>query len=97
MAQKLALAERHHLPQVQSGPQASSRSRRLCYARDSCGTHVYPQAGTILQDSRTQLVYWFRAIFLMATTRMGIAAKHLEREVGCSYKTAWRMMRMIPN
>ena len=70
-------------------------SGRLCYACDSCGTHVYPQAGTILQDSRTRLVYWFRAIFLMATTRMGIAAKHLEREVGCSYKTAWRMMRMI--
>ena len=70
-------------------------AKRLCYACDSCGTHVYPQAGTILQDSRTPLVYWFRAIFLMATTRMGIAAKHLEREVGCSYKTAWRMMRMI--
>lgn len=70
-------------------------AKRLCYACDQCGTHVYPQAGTILQDSRTPLVYWFRAIFLMATTRMGIAAKHLEREVGCSYKTAWRMMRMI--
>jgi transposase len=70
-------------------------TKRLCYACDHCGTHVYPQAGTVLQDTRTPLVYWFRAIFLMATTRMGIAAKHLEREVGCSYKTAWRMMRMI--
>src|ERR1700722_7495355 len=70
-------------------------AKRLCYACDSCGTHVYPQAGTILQDTRTPLVYWFRAIFLMATTRMGIASKHLEREVGCGYKTAWRMMRMI--
>jgi transposase len=70
-------------------------AKRLCYACDSCGTQVYPQAGTILQDTRTPLVYWFRAIFLMATTRMGIASKHLEREVGCGYKTAWRMMRMI--
>jgi transposase-like protein len=70
-------------------------AKRLCYACDSCGTHVYPQAGTILQDSRTPLVYWFRAIFLMATTRMGIASKHLEREIGCGYKTAWRMNRMI--
>jgi transposase len=70
-------------------------AKRLCYACDHCGGHVYPQAGTVLQDTRTPLVYWFRAIFLMATTRMGIAAKHLEREVGCGYKTAWRMMRMI--
>lgn len=70
-------------------------SKRLCYACDFCGTHVYPQAGTILQDSRTPLTYWFRVIFLMAATRMGIAAKHIERELGVTYKTAWRMCRMV--
>jgi len=70
-------------------------SKRLCYACDHCGSHVYPQAGTILQDSRTPLTSWFHAIFLMAATRMGIAAKQLERELGVTYKTAWRMFRMI--
>ncbi len=68
---------------------------RLCYACDVCGNHVYPQAGTVLQDSRTKLRSWFHAIFLMSTTRMGIAAKQLERELGVTYKTAWRMFRMI--
>jgi Transposase zinc-ribbon domain/ISXO2-like transposase domain len=70
-------------------------SKRLCYACDFCGTHVYPQAGTILQDSRTPLTFWFRVIFLMAATRMGIVAKHIERELGVTYKTAWRMCWMV--
>lgn len=27
----------------------------------------------------------------MASTRHGVAAKELERQIGCNYKTAWRM------
>ena len=51
--------------------------------------------GTIFEDSATSLKLWFHAIFLMASTRCGISAKQLERELGVTYKTAWRMFRQI--
>jgi len=38
---------------------------------------------------------WFYAIFKMASTRCSISAKQLERELGVTYKTAWRMFRQI--
>lgn len=68
---------------------------RPSYSCDRCGRHEHPTAGTIFQDSRTPLRLWFRAIFLMAQTRCGISAKQLERELGVTYKTAWRMFRLI--
>jgi len=38
---------------------------------------------------------WFYAIFKMASTRCSISAKQLERELGVTYKTAWRMFHQI--
>src|SRR5205823_10887963 len=35
------------------------------------------------------------AIYLMSSTRCGVSAKHLQRELGVTYKTAWRMFRQI--
>ena len=51
--------------------------------------------GTIFQDSATSLKLWFHGIFLMASTRCGISAKQLERELGVTYKCAWRMFKQI--
>lgn len=70
------------------------RSRKV-YECDSCGFQISPTAGTILHKSRTPLKLWFYAVYLMANTRTGIAAKHLERELGVTYKTAWRMFSQI--
>jgi len=52
-------------------------------------------AGTIMEKSATPLRLWFYAMFLMASTRCGISAKQLERELGVTYKTAWRMFKQI--
>ncbi len=68
---------------------------RTCYECDYCGTQVYPTAGTIFHKSATPLKTWFYAIFLIASTRCGISAKQLERELGVTYKTAWRMFKQI--
>jgi transposase len=68
-----------------------SRPSYTCH----CGHRIHPMQGTIFQDSATSLRLWFLAIFLMATTRCGIAAKHLEREIGVTYKCAWRMFKKI--
>ncbi|MGB5926167.1 MAG: IS1595 family transposase [Dehalococcoidia bacterium] len=70
-------------------------SNRSAYACDFCGNHVYPMAGTILEHSATALRLWFHAMFLMASTRCGISAKQLQRELGVTYKTAWRMFTQI--
>jgi len=36
-------------------------------------------------------------MYLITSTRCGISAKHLERELGVTYKTAWRMFNKIRN
>lgn len=68
---------------------------KKAYGCEFCGTLVSPTADTIFHKSRTSLRDWFYAMFLMANTRMGISAKHLERELGVTYKTAWRMFTQI--
>ncbi len=68
---------------------------RKSYSCATCGHHVHPTARTIYHKSSTSLRDWFYAVFLMANTRMGISAKQLERELGVTYKTAWRMFKKI--
>src|SRR6266540_2431172 len=68
---------------------------RPAYSCQFCGHYEYPMAGTIFQDSATSLRLWFYGIYLMASTRCGISAKQLERELGITYKTAWRMFNKI--
>ena len=68
---------------------------RRAFACSGCGDHVYPCAGTIFQDSRTSLQSWFYAIYLFVTTRHGVSGKELQRTLGVTYKTAWRMGQQI--
>jgi transposase len=68
---------------------------RPAYACQFCGSHTYPMKGTIFEGSSTSLRLWFYAISLKTSTRCGISAKQLEREVGVSYPTALRMFRQI--
>jgi transposase-like protein len=68
---------------------------RKVYECDNCGQQISPTSGTIFHKSPTPLRFWFYAIFLMASTRTGISAKQLQRELGVTYKTAWRMFTQI--
>jgi transposase len=70
---------------------------RPAYSCDTCGKALYPLAGTIFHKSSTSLHLWFYAIYIMASTRCGVSAKQLERELGVTYKTAWRMFNLIRN
>ncbi len=60
-----------------------------------CGHHIHPMAGTIFERSRTPLQLWFYAIYLFTTTRHGVSAKELQRQLGVTYKTAHRMGHKI--
>lgn len=70
-------------------------AKRKSYSCQYCGHHVHPTADTIYHKSTTPLRLWFYAVYLMASTRCGISAKQLERELGVTYKTAWRMFKQI--
>jgi transposase-like protein len=62
----------------------------------NCGkSQISPKANTIFKKSSTNLYDWFFAIFLMSQSRNGVAAMEIKREVGVTYKTAWRMMNQI--
>lgn len=65
------------------------------YSCQWCGHHLHVTVGTPFEQTRTPLQLWFYAIFLFTTTRNGVAAKELERQLGVTYKTAWRMAGLI--
>lgn len=61
------------------------------YSCQWCGWHIHPMVGTPFEKTHTSLQRWFYAMYRFSTTRHGVSAKELQREFGCSYKTAWRM------
>lgn len=70
------------------------KSRRS-YSCDECGHHVHPTAGTIFHNSHVPLTDWFEAVWVMSSNKAGTSAKQIERQLGVTYKTAWRMMHQI--
>jgi transposase len=84
-----------HCPRCDRERKFHRTKTRASYTCDSCGLHVHPMKGTLFEKSTTSLVLWFYAIYLMASTRCGISAKQMERELGVTYKTAHRMMKRI--
>lgn len=65
------------------------------YSCQWCGHHLHPTVGTPFEQTRTPLQLWFYAIHLFTTTRHGVSAKELQRQLGVTYKTAWRMAALI--
>jgi len=61
------------------------------YSCQWCGHHLHPTVDTLFEGSRTSLQSWFYAIYLFTTTRHGVSAKELQRQLGVTYKCAWRM------
>jgi len=65
------------------------------FSCQSCGHHLHPMAGTIYEGSTTPLQLWFYAMFLFTKSRNGVSGKELQRQLGVTYKTAWRMGHKI--
>ncbi len=68
---------------------------RRCFTCEHCGYQVYPTAGTPFESTRTPLRDWFFVMFLFCASRNGVAAKEVQRQLGVTYKTAWRMCNLI--
>ena len=67
------------------------RLRKLPAYTCNCGHHIHPMKDTPFERSTTPLQKWFYAMYLFTTSRHGVPAKELQRQLGVTYKTAWRI------
>jgi len=68
---------------------------RKCYECKDCGNQIHPLANTIFHKSSTSLRDWFYIIFLFSVAKNGVSAKEVERHLGVTYKTAWRIAKQV--
>ena len=65
------------------------------YVCQHCGHHLHPCVGTPMENTHLPLHKWFFAMYLFSTSRHGMAAMELKRQLDIPYKTAWRMAHEI--
>lgn len=82
-------------PKCERPAKYSRVSGRRSYQCQWCANQVYPTAGTPFDRTRTSLRDWFYVMFQFCSTRNGVAAKEVQRQIGVTYKTAWRMCHEI--
>jgi transposase len=70
------------------------RSKKVYECKD-CGNQISPLANTNFHKSETPLKKWFYAMYMFSVSRNGVSGKELERTLGVTYKTAWRMCKQI--
>lgn len=69
--------------------------KRKCYACKHCGFQIYPLVGTVFQKSHIPLKSWMFVIYLFSISKHGVSASEVQRHIGVSYKTAFRMCHLI--
>lgn len=92
---RVRFGDRHECAKCHRDAHFYRVAKRRSYACEYCGAQVYPTAGTPFDRTRTSLRDWFFVMFLFVTSRNGVAAKEVERQLGVTYKTAWRMCHEI--
>ena len=85
----------HECPKCKRSAKWARIKAERAYSCQWCGHHIHPTAGTPFERTRTPLQLWFYAIYLFTTTRHGVSGKELERQLGVTYKCAYRMGQQI--
>lgn len=92
---KVRFVKNHECPKCKRETTWHLLNSERAFSCSKCGHHIHPTVGTIFEDSKTSLQLWFYAVYLFTTTRSGVSAKELQRQLGVTYKTAWRMGHQI--
>jgi hypothetical protein len=75
---------------------AWAHKARLIYECAACGKQHSLLAGTIFEQTKSGLARWFLAIYLVTSSKGGISAMELKRQMGFgSYQTAWSWLHKI--
>ncbi len=85
----------HECPKCKRSAKWYPIKAERAYSCQWCGHHIHPTVGTLFEKSRTSLQLWFYAMFLFTTTRHGVSGKELQRQLGVTYKCAYRMGQQI--
>jgi len=69
--------------------------KKRLYQCKSCKYQCSVTAGTVMHRTRTPLLKWFWAIFLVSNDKRGISALQLSKKLEVSYWVAWTMLHKI--
>lgn len=82
-------------PKCPNGTKYYRVKNRPCFECGTCGNHIHPRHGTIMEKSRTPITKWLEAIFYMVNDKSRISANKMAVDIGVSYECAHRMMMKI--
>ena len=71
-----------------------AKARRI-FQCSACRAQTSVKAGTIFHKSRTPLMKWFLAIYLLTQSKNDIAALELARQLGVKWDTAWLIKQKL--
>ena len=77
------------------GKQYYDLPKRRLYQCKECNYQVSVTTGTVMHRTRTPLLKWFWAIYLVGTDKRGLSALALSKKIGVSYWVAWTMLQKI--
>lgn len=76
-------------------PKPGSKTRKGLYKCRACRKQFSVTVGTVFEDSHIPLSKWLLAIHLLASSKKGMSAHQLHRNLGISYKAAWFMAHRL--
>lgn len=65
------------------------------YKCASCLKKFTVTVGTVFENSKIKLRYWFAAIYVCSSHKKGISSHQLARDLGVTQKTAWFMLHRV--
>jgi transposase-like protein len=72
-----------------------SKTRLGLWKCGQCRKQFTARIGTIFEDSPIPLSKWLLAIHLMCSSKKGVSASQISRELGITYKSAWFLCHRI--
>lgn len=61
----------------------------------ACSVQTSLTAGTVMHKTTKPLTLWFLAIYLFTSSKQGISASELSRQLGVAYQTAWSWLQKL--